>query len=171
MIYVYCNSSQNSLDWESLCNVYLPCDCSHRSEQKYLLNSIKVESKCSSDVQLILHFRLTVLDNRASSRNQRDSTMVALLFSIVLLFICCHFCKLILNLYEASQMIWFGTIEQWPKWADNLAQWNHLLLVVNSSGNILIYIVKVRIINQCCQTQPSKLIGLIQLTNFMDVTD
>jgi len=86
--------------------------------------------------------RLTVLDNRASSRNQRDSTMVALLFSIVLLFICCHFCKLILNLYEAFQMIWFGTIEQWPKWADNLAQWNHLLLVVNSSGNILIYIVK-----------------------------
>eukprot|EP00092_Neocalanus_flemingeri_P105384 GFUD01135086.1.p1 GENE.GFUD01135086.1~~GFUD01135086.1.p1 ORF type:complete len:137 (-),score=35.16 GFUD01135086.1:27-398(-) len=68
--------------------------------------------------------------------------MVALLFSIVIVFLCCHTTRLALNVYEAVQMIQFGTIQFWPVWADNLTRWNHLMLVVNSSINILVYMAK-----------------------------
>ena len=91
-------------------------------------------------------FRLTRSHNRMCSRKRRDSTTVALMFSIVLVFLCCHFCKLFLNLYEAVQMIQFRTIKYWPTWADKLTRWNHLMLVINSSSNIFIYVVKVRLI-------------------------
>ena len=40
-------------------------------------------------------------------------------------------------------MVHYSTIQSWPVWADNLSRWNHLMLVVNSSINILIYTAKV----------------------------
>ena len=40
-------------------------------------------------------------------------------------------------------MVHYGTIEFWPEWADNLTRWNHLMLVTNSSINIVIYTAKV----------------------------
>ena len=40
-------------------------------------------------------------------------------------------------------MVQYGTTKSWPWWADNLSRWNHLMLVVNSSINILIYTAKV----------------------------
>ena len=43
------------------------------------------------------------------------------------------------------QMVQYGTIKSWPWWADNLSRWNHLMLVVNSSINIVIYTAKVMI--------------------------
>ena len=87
--------------------------------------------------------------------------MVALLFSIVIVFLACHSCKLVLNIYEAAQvrilsllflishnspewqMLQYGTIHYWPSWADKLTRWNHLMLAINSSSNIIIYVAKV----------------------------
>jgi len=86
--------------------------------------------------------RATVLHNTVSNHHRRDTTMVALLFSIVIIFLLCHSTRLGLNIYEAVQMLQYGTIQHWPGWADNLTRWNHLMLVINSSSNIVIYVAK-----------------------------
>ena len=49
--------------------------------------------------------RVTTFHNRiCASSHRRDTTMVALLFSIVIVFLSCHFSKLVLNIYEAAQV-------------------------------------------------------------------
>ena len=40
-------------------------------------------------------------------------------------------------------MLTYGTIKDWGGWADCLTRWNHLMLVINSSSNIVIYVAKV----------------------------
>ena len=40
-------------------------------------------------------------------------------------------------------MVQYGTLLHWPPWAENLTRWNHLMLVINSSSNIIIYVAKV----------------------------
>ena len=40
-------------------------------------------------------------------------------------------------------MLTYGTIKDWDGWADSLTRWNHLMLVINSSSNIIIYVAKV----------------------------
>ena len=87
--------------------------------------------------------RATVLHNSVSSHHRRDSTMVALLSSIVIVFLLCHSTKLITNIYEAYQMIRYGRLIAWPLWADILSKLNHFMLAVNSSINIIIYVIKV----------------------------
>ena len=69
--------------------------------------------------------------------------MAALLSSIVIVFLLCHSTKLITNVYEAYQMISYGKLIAWPLWADLLSKWNHFMLAVNSSINIIIYVIKV----------------------------
>ena len=71
--------------------------------------------------------------------------MAALLSSIVIVFLLCHSTKLITNVYEAYQMIRYGELIAWPQWADLLSKWNHFMLAVNSSINIVIYVIKVRL--------------------------
>ena len=115
---------------------------------------------------------MTTFHNRiCGSSHRRDTTMVALLFSIVIVFLSCHSCKLVLNIYEAAQvdmilqtykvmsnlkisgqMVQYGKLLFWPNWADNLTRWNHLMLVINSSSNIIIYVAKVSVptINNTC---------------------
>ena len=112
-----------------------------------------------------------MIHNSMSKSHRRDSTMAILLFSIVIVFLCCHTARLVLNVYEAVQvgrwiirhllsklvklmiykfqMVHYGTIQFWPAWADNLTRLNHLMLVVNSSVNILIYTAKVGRIKSC----------------------
>ena len=41
------------------------------------------------------------------------------------------------------QMIQYGNIIQWPPWAERLTRWNHVMLVTNSSSNIIIYVFQV----------------------------
>ena len=41
------------------------------------------------------------------------------------------------------QMIQYGNIIQWPPWAERLTRWNHVMLVTNSSFNIIIYVFQV----------------------------
>ena len=44
------------------------------------------------------------------------------------------------------QMIQYGNIIQWPPWAERLTRWNHVMLVTNSSFNIVIYVFQVALI-------------------------
>ena len=48
--------------------------------------------------------RATAMHNMISAKHRRDTTMVALLFSIVLIFLLCHSIRLGLNIYEAFQV-------------------------------------------------------------------
>ena len=40
----------------------------------------------------------------------------------------------------SHQMIEYGNILEWPPWAERLTRWNHVMLVTNSSVNIVIYV-------------------------------
>ena len=84
-----------------------------------------------------------MLHNSISSHHRRDNTMATLLSSIVVVFLCCHSTKLVTNTYEAYQMIYYGQLLTWPPWAEILSRWNHFMLAVNASINILIYVIKV----------------------------
>ena len=92
--------------------------------------------------------------------------MVALLFSIVFIFMICQSPRLSLNIYEAyqvqslylynlisilrklfdqmliCQMFRYGRMQEWPDWAAYMVYINHLFLVINSSSNIIIYVAK-----------------------------
>merc|ERR1712012_830631 len=48
--------------------------------------------------------------------------------------------RAVLNVYEAVQMIEYGNILEWPPWAERLTRLNHVMLVTNSSVNIVIYV-------------------------------
>jgi len=102
----------------------------------------------------------TALHNTVSSSHRRDTTMVALLFSIVIIFLICNSPRLCLNIYEAIQMFKYGEVKIWPNWATQLTYLNHLLFVINSSSNIIIYVAKDfkfrAALLEClgCQSQP-----------------
>ena len=40
-------------------------------------------------------------------------------------------------------MIEYGNILEWPPWAERLTRLNHVMLVTNSSVNIVIYVFQV----------------------------
>ena len=103
-----------------------------------------------------------MIHNTISKSHRRDTTMAAMLFTIVIVFLLSHSIRLALNIYEAVQvarqldktiylilfflqMVRYRTIQFWPSWADNLTRFNHLSLVINSSINIIIYTAKVRV--------------------------
>ena len=87
--------------------------------------------------------RATIQHNAISSHHRRDNTMATLLSSIVVVFLFCHSTKLVTNTFEAYQMISYGQLVDWPPWAEVLSRLNHLMLAVNASFNILIYVIKV----------------------------
>ena len=76
------------------------------------------------------------------SQNHSDTTMAGLLFSIVIIFLCCHSIRFGLNVYEGSQMVLYGTNRYWPWLCDLLVKCSHLLLAINSSVNIAIFTAK-----------------------------
>jgi len=86
--------------------------------------------------------RATKTHNNISSAHRRDNTMARLLMAIVIVFLCCHSTKIIVNFYEALQMVRFGTLSEHPGWIMLLVKMNHLLLTINSATNIVIYSYK-----------------------------
>ena len=96
----------------------------------------------------MFHPRATIQHNAISGHHRRDNTMATLLSSIVVVFLCCHYTKLVTNTYKAYQMIYYGQLVDWPPWAEILSKWNHLMLSVNASINIIIYVIKVPFITQ-----------------------
>ena len=69
--------------------------------------------------------------------------MATLLSAIVIVFLICHSTKLVTNFYEGYQMLSYGKLKFWPLWAAVLSKWNHFMLTVNSSVNIVVYVIKV----------------------------
>lgn len=87
--------------------------------------------------------KFSQIQNQTTSKNHSgDLNMAGLLLSIVMVFVCCHSTKLALNVYEGVQIVHSESLISWPQWAENLSYFNHLLLVINSSINILIYTAK-----------------------------
>ena len=87
--------------------------------------------------------------------------MARLLMAIVIVFLCCHSTKIVVNFYEAYQVcstmdrgshhdilyfqiMTYGKLsEDNPVWIMYLVKINHLLLAINSAINIVIYSFKV----------------------------
>jgi hypothetical protein len=55
-------------------------------------------------MDIVSTFRSTLIHNSISKSHRRDTTMAALLFSIVIVFLLCHTTRLTLNIYEAVQV-------------------------------------------------------------------
>ena len=52
--------------------------------------------------------------------------------------------QVVTNTYEAYQVFSNpGELMSWPPWAEVLCRFNHLMLAINSSINIIIYMAKV----------------------------
>lgn len=73
---------------------------------------------------------------RARRRRNRNVTMV--LFGIVLLFLLCHIGEVAISIYELADVL-DGERSMFPQWASNTIILNHLLIVINSSLNFVIY--------------------------------
>ena len=61
-----------------------------------------------------------------------------LLIGIVVVNVVCHTGEIFLSVYEMLDLL-DGRREQFPAWARNMITVNHLLVVVNSSINFIIY--------------------------------
>lgn len=60
------------------------------------------------------------------------------LFGIVLLFLLCHIGEVAISIYELADVL-DGERSMFPQWASNTIILNHLLIVINSSLNFVIY--------------------------------
>merc|ERR1712123_334600 len=66
-----------------------------------------------------------------------------ILITIVLIFMVCSIPRVVINGYEVYHLIVKqDLLTDWPTWCDNVSSLSHLLLVINSSINIVIYTVK-----------------------------
>jgi len=74
--------------------------------------------------------------------HRRDSTMAALLTSMVLVFVLCHSLKAGLNIYEAYMKFELQGEVPWTDTLQVLTNISNLLIVINSSVNIVIYAMK-----------------------------
>jgi len=87
--------------------------------------------------------KASLVMSRATARQKRDQSIAMMLVLIVVVFGCCNSIRIILNLYEVLQAVMISIggpeLEDWPEWCEALALVSHLLLVLNSSTNILIY--------------------------------
>jgi len=78
-------------------------------------------------------------DQKKRSREKREQKIASLLILLVIVFGCCNVVKIIINLYEVFLVAVYGNYKKWPLWCDILTYLSHLLLVINSSMNIVIY--------------------------------
>ena len=72
------------------------------------------------------------------SRRRRNRVITWMLIGIIVVNVVCHTGEIFLSVYEMIDLF-DGKRERFPDWARNMITVNHLLLVVNSSINFLIY--------------------------------
>ena len=72
------------------------------------------------------------------SRRRRNRRITLLLVIILLVFIVCHIGEIFISLYEMIDLL-DGVRTSFPTWAKNIVLTNHLLVIINSSINFLIY--------------------------------
>ena len=94
----------------------------------------------------MLEFRQTRRTNSASTENrrQKEDNLAVIFMAIVIGFLVCHFPRIFLSLHE--MLVIKNTMActnlghyPFPLWAMLFAQFSHLLLVLNSSLNSVIY--------------------------------
>jgi len=79
-------------------------------------------------------------NKRSTNRQKRDQSIAMILVGIVFVFAFCNVFRIIINLYEVFHLAIYGDIaKNWPKWCSLMSDFSHLLLVLNSSVNIIIY--------------------------------
>lgn len=75
--------------------------------------------------------------NRRQKRNQKIASLLILLVAV---FGCCNMVRIITNFYEVCHIAIYGRRGgRWPVWCDLITFLSHLLLILNSSSNIVIY--------------------------------
>lgn len=80
---------------------------------------------------------------RSSARQTRDQKIARILITIVFIFFVCSVPRVVINTYEIFHLLlWQDLNANWPAWCDQVSAVSHLLLVINSSINILIYTAK-----------------------------
>jgi len=84
--------------------------------------------------------RTNSTNKRSNNRQKRDQGIAMILAGIVVVFAFCNVFRIVINLYEVFHLAFYGDIAQnWPKWCSLMSDFSHLLLVLNSSVNIIIY--------------------------------
>jgi len=82
---------------------------------------------------------------RSGTRQDKENTLAIILVSIVMVFFTCHSLKFFLVLYKVhvtSKTLYcysLGLSPYHPKWMHPMSYINHLMLVLNSSINFIIY--------------------------------
>ena len=74
---------------------------------------------------------------RARRRRNRNITVV--LIGIIVLFLVCHTGEVFISIYELVDVLENEIRTPFPMWATNVVIVNHLLIVINSSLNFVIY--------------------------------
>lgn len=83
-------------------------------------------------------------NQQPSSRNQQENELARVLIGIVITFVCCHALRILLNFHEAitiKDTLACHAIGQEgiPLWPQITNEFSKLMLVTNSSANIIIY--------------------------------
>ena len=72
------------------------------------------------------------------ARRRRNRSITLVLVGIIVLFLVCHTGEVAVTIYELYDVL-DGERGEFPDWASTLLQINHLLIVMNSSLNFVIY--------------------------------
>ena len=73
-----------------------------------------------------------------SARRRRNRNITLMLIGIIVLFLVCHVGEVAISGYEVVDVL-DGERSNFPTWANNVVTVNHLLVVINSSLNFVIY--------------------------------
>jgi len=77
-------------------------------------------------------------DAQEQARRRRNRSITLMLFGIIFLFLLCHVGEVFISFYELINVI-YGERSAFPAWARMTVTINHLLVVMNSSLNFVIY--------------------------------
>ena len=72
------------------------------------------------------------------ARRRRNQTITLVLIGIIVLFLICHIGEVAISIYELADLL-DGERTAFPVWANTIVIVNHLLIVMNSSLNFVIY--------------------------------
>ena len=104
------------------------------------------------------------------TRRRRNRSITLMLFGIIFLFLLCHVGEVFISFYELINVI-YGERSAFPAWARITVTTNHLLVVMNSSLNFVIYCKvsykELTTSNECCFFRPAfgccSLLKLVQI--------
>jgi len=100
-----------------------------------LVSSYLIYRKMKANAKSMASFNAS--QDQARKRRNRSITLV--LVGIIALFLVCHTGEVAVSIYELTDVLDGDGRSEFPAWASALMQINHLLIVMNSSLNFVIY--------------------------------